>query len=91
MQSSDEPTKRRWMFASVAVVMLVVVYVWLGYFNNLVAGFGEPAPAATEGGFSFFGSMENGMAIISSSVLGKLHEFGRILAAPREYIVNPPK
>ena len=91
LQSSDESTKRRWMFGSAVVIMIVVVYVWFAYFNTLVAGFSAPAPAATEGGFSFFGSMENGLAIISGAFMEKIHAFGRILAAPREYIVNPPK
>jgi hypothetical protein len=36
LQSLDEPVKRRVLVIAAIVAMFVVVYVWLGYFNNLV-------------------------------------------------------
>ena len=36
LQALDEPVKRRVLVIAAIVAMFVVVYVWLGYFNNLV-------------------------------------------------------
>ena len=44
LQSTPEPTKRRWLIGVTAALMVVVIYVWLAYFNNLIiAGFSQPA------------------------------------------------
>jgi len=59
LQSLSEPMKRRVLVAASAVMMLVVVYVWVGYFNNIVMGnpaaqladqnaVAEPAPATAQ-------------------------------------------
>ncbi len=80
------------MFAGTLVIMIVVVYVWLAYFNNLVGSFNQPEPASTPGGgFTFWQSMKNGVAIIYETFSEKIRSFGQILETPREYIVNPPK
>lgn len=91
LQSSDESTKRRWMFGSTVIVMVIVVYVWLAYFNNLVGSFNEQQPAAPEAGFTFWQTMKGGMAVIYQTFVRELEALGMILKAPREYIVNPPK
>ncbi len=36
LQSLNEPMKRRVLIAASAVVMALVVFVWVGYFNNIV-------------------------------------------------------
>ncbi|MBI4087692.1 MAG: hypothetical protein HY434_02575 [Candidatus Liptonbacteria bacterium] len=92
LQSSDESTKRRWMFVSTLVVMVAVVYVWFAYFNNLVGNVNTPEPReAPGGGFTFWQSMQNGVAILYETVAGKVRALGEILKAPREYIVSPPR
>ncbi len=41
LQSASEPAKRRWLVVITAVLMVVVIYVWLAYFNNLIAAFSQ--------------------------------------------------
>ncbi len=38
LQALDEPMKRRVLVAASAVMMAIVVYVWIGYFNSIVMG-----------------------------------------------------
>lgn len=49
LQSLDERTKQWILIAATAVIMIVVVYVWLAYFNSILANVAsttsEPAPA----------------------------------------------
>ncbi len=37
LQSSDERVKRRWLIGATVVSMAIIIYVWLAYFNNLMA------------------------------------------------------
>ncbi len=92
LQSADEDVKRRWLVVSTIVVMIVVIYVWLAYFNSLIASFSEPrlAEIPTGGaGFSFWLSLKSGAALLYNSFVDKLHVFAEILKAPREYIIQP--
>lgn len=93
IQSADEGVKRRWMIISTVVIMAVVIYVWLGYFNNLIASFNRPlAEVPSEGaGFSFWSSLKSSAALLYNGLGDKLHAFGDILKTPREYIIQPPK
>jgi hypothetical protein len=38
LQSLDEPVKQRILVAATIVIMVVVLYFWLMYFNGIVAG-----------------------------------------------------
>lgn len=93
LQSSDERTKRRWLVGLTAVVMVGVIYVWLAYFNNLVAGFEEPSPELNqrEEGFTFLETLKKGAAVIYDAFSQRLQGLGAILEKPKEYIIQPPK
>ena len=95
LQNSDEDTKRRWMIILTAIAMIVVIYIWLAYFNNLVANLSAPpvqefaAEGAAESGFGFWQSTKNGAGLIYNGFIGKLHWLGEVLGEPREYIIAP--
>lgn len=96
LQSSDEATKQRWLVGSAAVIMAIVVFLWLAYFNAFVIGSRDAAPmganpAAASGSVTFFGTMRNGASVIYNGFMGGLRSFGNILEAPREYIIKPPQ
>ncbi len=94
LQNADEGTKRRWMIVATIIIMVVVIYIWAAYFNNLVAGFsqvqptGPAVPAGTD--FTFWATVRNGTAVLYRAFTHKLQALGGILNAPREYIVKPP-
>ncbi|MBI2033619.1 MAG: hypothetical protein HYT13_00765 [Candidatus Liptonbacteria bacterium] len=93
LQSSDERIKRRWLIGLTAIVVVGVVYVWLAYFNNLLAGFNAPPQEISQpkGSFSFLATLKRGAAVIYDVFSEKLQVFGKILEKPREYIIQPPK
>ena len=51
LQSLDEPTKRKVLIGSTVVIMIVVLFVWVAYFNSIVipsaAQMGTDQAAAT--------------------------------------------
>lgn len=48
MQSLEEPAKRRILIVATIVVMIVVIYIWLGYFNSIVASGSQTATISTQ-------------------------------------------
>jgi hypothetical protein len=74
VQAFDEPVKRKILAVATVVVMVVVAYVWVGYFNGLVAGSSDQsatvAQGNADGGNSFWQNMENDMASIANTVRG---------------------
>lgn len=94
LQSADEVTKKRWMVLSTVVVMAVVVYIWLAYFNSLVASFSQqqvPSGSQANEGRTFWQTMKNGAAILYQGFMNKLRFLSDILSSPREYIIQPPR
>ncbi|OGZ53423.1 MAG: hypothetical protein A3B25_01865 [Candidatus Ryanbacteria bacterium RIFCSPLOWO2_01_FULL_48_26] len=37
LRSSDEGAKTRWIIIFTSIIMVIVIYVWLAYFNTLFA------------------------------------------------------
>src|SRR5437870_5435072 len=91
LQLSDEATKRRFVFICTAIAMIVVVYVWFAYFNNMIASQNAPQPVAETSGFTFWQTMKGGMAVIYRAFWAKLNDLSNILQSPREYIIKPPQ
>jgi len=92
LQSADESRKRRWMIAGTVIIGVIVVCIWLAYFNNLIAGFSAPPQVAGEvGNLTLWQAIKNGTAAPYNFFVDKIRAFGEILSSPREYIINPPQ
>ncbi len=93
LQALPEPTKRKVLVAVTIVLMAVVIYFWLIYFNTLLAGVSQPAPAnpvaASGGDIGLWQRLQNGFVFIGSQFQKMAQGLSSILAAPRQYIVNP--
>jgi hypothetical protein len=91
LQSLDEPTKKRVLIISTIVIMAIVIYFWLAYFNNLITGIAEqsqapvvpqvPASQAPEGP----GMWQN----IYDGIANVFRGFTDVLRAPRQYLIKP--
>ncbi|MFH0890420.1 MAG: hypothetical protein V1856_00105 [Candidatus Liptonbacteria bacterium] len=88
IQSSDDQTKKRWLIGLSAVIMFVVIWVWLGYFNSLFMR-PEISDASDAGSFSFRESLRGGTGEVWNSTKNSLKNFGRIFGWQKEYIVQP--
>jgi len=93
LQSADEATKRRWIVALTAAATVIVVYVWLAYFSNLLTGasYRESSGADARERFTFWQAVRNGGAIVYENLADAMGRLGGVLQAPREYIIQPPK
>ena len=50
LQALDEGTKKKIMIIATIVIMAIVIYFWLAYFNGLVAAVSQPAIANNQQG-----------------------------------------
>ena len=90
LQSADERTKKRWVIILSAVAMVVIVFIWLKYFNTLVQPGGWDTPSAeTEESFSFWQTMKAGLGVLYDKAAGGIQGLGNILQAPRDYLIKP--
>ncbi len=100
LQSADDATKKKWMIIGTAVIMAIVIYVWLAYFNTLFTGSPtaatapaavsdqrqSAAPTTATGPFQYFRDRMASIFQLFSNLVGGL---GNIFKAPREYIIKP--
>jgi len=86
LQEANEDTKNLWIIAGTSVVMLVIVFVWLTWFNNLNTLAGVPGGSGTAniGGVA----PDNGFSLWQSVKAG-ISELGGIFQTSREYIIKP--
>ena len=97
----DRDTKTKVLVVASAVTMVIVVYFWIGYINNSIAGIAQqvtvadqPAgqDAATPAAIDDVGPwthMENSMAFALGQFGGIFRGIGNLFQAPRQYDVTP--
>ena len=87
LQSSDDQTKKRWMVGSTTVIIAIVIYVWIGYFNNLIFTLSSPqeSPLQKTEGFSFLETAKNAAAAVFDTAKSLVEN---VLSRPGEYIIK---
>ena len=90
LQESDENVKRRWLILGSAVMMILVVFVWLNYFNALVQQASAPAPAEqSERGLTFWQTFKSGLGIVFQTAGSKIKSWFEIVRSPKSYSIQP--
>lgn len=88
LQNADESVKKRWLVALSAIAMLIIIVVWTKYFAFITQR-GSIGQESASGEFSFWETMKIGASVLWEDIRGILRDLGRILGAPRSYIIKP--
>ncbi len=88
LQASDEGVKQRWLIASSAILMAIVIFLWLGYFNALIQPVNAPPPTESAD-LSFWQTFKTGLGIISENIKSEIKSWLGILKSPKDYIIQP--
>ena len=98
LQSASHEKKKFWMILFTSIAMVVVIYLWLAYFNNLVASLSRPSTLAQaqdkavetkSQDFSFTETMKNGTAIVFGFFGDRANDLVKLFEKPKEYIIKP--
>lgn len=97
LRSLDESTKRRVLIAVVMVSMIVVVYLWLIYFNSIVASVQSPVAQSTVGaantssasGTGFLGLFSTAMASFWQAIKNDITGMVGMIGNARRYDIGP--
>ncbi len=98
IRSLSDPVKRKILFGATAIMMVLVVYLWLAYFNTLVPSAVpitiEQAPVATTStpeasGSGIFGLFADAAGSFWQAIRNGVRGFAGALKNPRQYNVSP--
>ncbi len=95
VQEADESTKRRWIFIFSGVLMAVVVFVWLSYFNTFsslgaqTASAGQGTGGQAQQGPSFWSTLSRGASVLYHGTLDRIAGLGAVLKSPQNYNIKP--
>ena len=88
LQALSEPTKFKVLVVATIMVMAVVLYLWLGYFNAIVA---DNQPQQNSAGPGFAQNVKAGMAAIVSDFANIPHWIAGLFQNPKQYTIHPSK
>jgi hypothetical protein len=103
LQSLGEPAKSKILIIATVIIMIVVIYFWLAYFNSIIAGVSAPSVADTGGaaqqGLAPTAQEDAGPWVIMMRAPAFLYDqfmnaaqgLANVLQAPRQYVVQPPR
>ena len=96
LRGADEPTKTKWIIVVTSVIMVIVIYIWLAYFNTLLAPIHGSATAdlpqreeSTAPAVQPSLSLAQRMGAMYHIFIDKIGALGNIFKMQREYIIKP--
>ena len=90
LQALPDPAKKKVLIGTTAALMIIVVYFWLAYFNNLLAGISQPVAVDSDAQqLSGTASSESAGESISTQVGNLFSGIANIFRSPQQYIVKP--
>ena len=104
LQSLDEKTKKRVLIIATIIIMVIIIGVWVTYFNSIVIGTATPQATST----SALGSSTPFVAVTASGmapsvsvatatngpglwqdIVGFFRSFANIFRSPSNYTIQP--
>jgi hypothetical protein len=104
LQTLPDPAKKKVLITATVIIMALVIYFWLAYFNNLIAGISEqasvtenqpaegvPAESAPAAGPGIWQQLGSGMGFAYGEFVDLAHGLGGVFESSRQYNVQPPQ
>ncbi len=90
LRGADDTVKRRWLILASAGMMIVVIFLWLQYFNTLVQPGNTPV-SAEEGrqGLTFGQTFRAGLGAVSQTAAEAIKSWVQLLRSPKDYTIQP--
>lgn len=96
IRDGSEASKMRWLILFSAIAAVLVLFVWLKYFDSIIAGqannqniSGQQAEQETGNGFAFWQTFKSGLGVIFQSIVDGFHSIFNVISQPKSYMIKP--
>ncbi len=96
IQTGNEATKMRWLILFSGIAVVLVLFVWLKYFDSIIAGqtnnqeiAGQQIERESGNGFAFWQTFKAGFGVVFQTILDGFHSIFNVIREPKSYIVKP--
>ncbi|HUX36019.1 MAG TPA: hypothetical protein VMV71_03240 [Candidatus Paceibacterota bacterium] len=91
LRGSEEYIKRRWLFLISGISMVVIVFLWIKYFNLMVAPSDtqpQQAEQNTEQSFTFWDTFKAGLGTIMGTAEKTFNSIINTIRQPKSYDIK---
>ena len=95
IQTGSEANKMRWLILFSAVAAVLVLFIWLKYFDSIIAGqvnnqevAGQQAEQETEQSFAFWQTFKAGLGVVFQSIADGVQFIFNAVSQPKNYIIK---
>ncbi|MDO8664021.1 MAG: hypothetical protein Q7K44_00495 [Candidatus Liptonbacteria bacterium] len=95
LRDGDETTKRRWLILFSGIAAVLVLFVWLKYFDSIIAGqtnnqemAGQQAEQGAGQSFSFWQTFKAGLEAVFQGISDGFHSIFNAIREPKNYIIK---
>ncbi|MDP3948672.1 MAG: hypothetical protein Q8Q17_01845 [bacterium] len=96
LREGNDASKMRWLILFSAVAAVLVLFVWLKYFDSIIAGqannqevAGQQAEQEAGQNFAFWQTFKAGFGIVFQSIADGVNSIFNTIREPKSYIVKP--
>lgn len=88
LQNANENQKTRWLIIGTAAITVLVLFVWLKYFNSLIA-FSEKKQNPQSPAASFWETFKNGASVIYGQAKEQIQNTQNKIKSSTDYDIKP--
>ncbi len=92
IQTGSERNKVRWLILFSVIAAVLVLFVWLKYFNLIIASQTnnqEIAGQEAGQGFAFWQTFKAGLGVVFQSIANGFHSIFNTINQPKSYMIKP--
>ncbi len=96
IQTGSERDKMRWLILFSGIALVLVLFVWLKYFDSIIAGqtnnqgvSGQQTEQEAGQNFAFWQTFKAGLGVVFQSIADGFHSIFNAIREPKSYIVKP--
>ena len=96
IQTGSEATKRRWLILFSGIAVVLVLFIWLKYFDSIIAGqtnnreiTAQKTEQESGNGFAFLQTFKAGLGVVFQSIADGFHSIFNAIREPKSYMIKP--